>query len=66
VSTPPPDVEWFTPTTLADWLQLTKDYVYDQVQANQIPYHRFGRSLRFRRSEIEQWLEDSHRDEAVR
>lgn len=63
MSTPTDSSEWFTPTALADWLKLTKDYLYDQVQANQIPYHRFGRSLRFRRSEIEQWLEEQHRDE---
>ncbi len=49
---------WLTPDELADWLKLRKDWVYDTVQADKIPFHKFGRQLRFRHSEIQVWLQD--------
>lgn len=49
---------WLTPDELAAWLKLRKDWVYDTVQADKIPFHKFGRQLRFRHSEIQVWLDD--------
>ena len=51
--------EWMTVDELAAWLKLTREWIYDNVQANKMPYHRLGRQLRFRLSEVEKWLADS-------
>jgi excisionase family DNA binding protein len=50
---------WFTVEELAAWLKLSKEWIYDSVQGNSIPYHRLGRQLRFRLSDIEQWLKSA-------
>ena len=40
-----------TPDNVCALLKVTKDWLYDQVQARRIPHVRLGRHLRFRRSE---------------
>jgi excisionase family DNA binding protein len=43
---------------VADWWQVSKDWVYDCVQQNRIPYTRIGgRKLRFRKAEMVAYLE---------
>jgi excisionase family DNA binding protein len=41
-----------TPDEVCALLKVTKDWLYDQVQARQIPHVRLGLHLRFRRSEV--------------
>jgi excisionase family DNA binding protein len=41
-----------TPDDVCALLKVTKDWLYDQVQARRIPHVRLGRHLRFRRSEV--------------
>jgi excisionase family DNA binding protein len=38
-------------------LKITKDWLYDQVEARRIPHIRLGRQLRFRRSDLIAHLE---------
>ncbi len=42
--------------TLADYLGTPKSWLYDN--AHTIPHTRVGRMYRFRRAEIDQWLEN--------
>lgn len=42
---------------LADYLKLTKEFVYKKAEANEIPHIRVGNRLRFRKKDIEKWLE---------
>jgi excisionase family DNA binding protein len=44
--------ELMTPDDVCDLLKVTKDWLYDQVQARRIPYVRLGRHLRFRHAEV--------------
>jgi excisionase family DNA binding protein len=44
--------ELMTPDDVRDLLKVTKDWLYDQVQARRIPYIRLGRHLRFRHAEV--------------
>ncbi len=44
---------------LAEYLQVSSDWVYKQVKANAIPVTRAGKNLRFLRGEIEKWLRSS-------
>jgi excisionase family DNA binding protein len=45
------------------WFQVTKGWVYDEVEARRLPHLRLGRKhLRFRRPQLEQYLDTrSHR-----
>jgi excisionase family DNA binding protein len=46
-----------TPDQLCEFLQCSKDWLYEQVQAGRIPYVPIGRrSYRFRPEDIETWL----------
>ena len=43
---------------LCAWFKVSKDWVYDEVEANRLPYVRLGRRyLRFRRHELERYLD---------
>jgi excisionase family DNA binding protein len=47
----------FTVETLAEYLQLSKQWVYERVQFKEIPYMKVGKLLRFRKSAIDKWLD---------
>ena len=42
---------------VADFLRLSKDTVYRMVQSGKIPASKVGTQWRFRRDEVESWLE---------
>lgn len=42
---------------LAAYLNVSKAWVYDQIRNNEIPHSKLGKYLRFRRREIDRWLE---------
>ena len=47
----------FTVESLAYYLQVSKQWVYDRVHLNEIPYMKMGKFLRFRKSVIDKWLD---------
>ena len=57
-----PVKEWFTVNELAEWLQVSPNTVYKWRCTNTGPVgHCIGRHLRFRREDVEAWMEQ-HRD----
>jgi excisionase family DNA binding protein len=51
-----------TARELADYLGVAYDWVIDKWEAGEIPGFRLGhRTLRFRRSEIDAWMESKRR-----
>jgi excisionase family DNA binding protein len=46
-----------TAAIVADLLGLSPSYVRDLTRSGELPGFRIGRTLRYRRSEIEQWIE---------
>jgi excisionase family DNA binding protein len=46
---------------VAEYLQMSKSFINKSVLYSDIPVHRIGRSLRFRLSEIDQWVEGGAR-----
>jgi excisionase family DNA binding protein len=48
-----------TPDQLADLLGVSKSWVYEQAALKAIPYHKFGKYLRFRRSAIDRWIDSA-------
>jgi excisionase family DNA binding protein len=46
-----------TPEELAEWWNVSKDWIWDAVQAGRIPHTRIGtRTLRFRRADMIDYL----------
>jgi predicted DNA-binding transcriptional regulator AlpA len=52
------ELQLLDPDDVCALLKVTKDWLYDQVQAERIPYRRLNnRQLRFRPSEIRDYIE---------
>jgi len=48
----------FTVKTLAEYLTLpSRQSIYDKVRDNRIPHIKMGKLLRFKKSEIDKWLD---------
>lgn len=49
--------ELLTVEHVCAWFNVTRDWIYDEVEAGRLPYIRLGRrSLRFRRTELDHYL----------
>jgi excisionase family DNA binding protein len=73
-ATPAADLGLLTPNQLCELLQVRKSWVYDQVEQGKLPCLRLGKQLRFRRGDIDRYLDglaehqftaDRHRDSAT-
>ena len=51
---------------VADYLKLTEKTAYRLVAEGKIPGFKVGGSWRFRRSEIERWIDAQSKNETVR
>lgn len=51
------DDTWMKTKALEVYLDVTRDWIYDRVAQRDIPHTKIGRLLRFRKSEIDAWLE---------
>ena len=49
---------FLTPDDLAEFLAISKTTIYRLVAKRQLPFHKLGGSLRFRKDEIEKFLEN--------
>ncbi len=47
----------FTVETLAEYLQVSKQWIYERVQFKEIPHIKVRKLLRFRKSQIDNWLD---------
>ena len=56
---------FFTPEELADFLAISKATVYRLVGKRQLPFHKIGGVLRFRKEDIERYL-DTGRVEPIK
>jgi len=43
---------------LAQYLGVSTQWIYERVQLKEIPYIKVGKLLRFRKPDIDTWLED--------
>jgi len=51
------DLELLTPDQLCSLLQVTKSWLYDQVESGKFPCVRLGKQLRFRSKEVARYLD---------
>ncbi|MBW6491304.1 MAG: helix-turn-helix domain-containing protein [Lentimicrobium sp.] len=58
-----PEPEYLTIDQLRDYLPQNpaKQTVYQWVHFKQVPYHKRGKSVLFKRSEIDQWISETRR-----
>tara|TARA_B100000315_G_C14253928_1_gene441015 strand:- start:253 stop:564 length:312 start_codon:yes stop_codon:yes gene_type:complete len=54
----------FTVRSLAEYLSVSKQWVYERISLNEIPCYKIGKFPRFRKSAIDDWL-SSHKIPAV-
>jgi excisionase family DNA binding protein len=47
----------FTVVQLAEYLNVTDAWVYDRIRDNEIPHSRLGKYLRFKKRDIDKWIE---------
>lgn len=47
---------WLTAEEVAEHLGYSVRTIYDKVQRKEIPHQRIGRTLRFRRAEVDEWV----------
>ena len=50
---------FLTTREAADFLGLSLSTLYTWVSEKRIPFHRLGRALRFRLTELEDWLDEN-------
>ncbi len=55
---------WVDIAEVAAHLQVTKDSIYRWVDSKGFPAHRVGRLLRFRLSEVDEWVRTSGDDDS--
>ena len=49
---------FFDVVGLAKYLSLSKKWIYERTCRNMIPHLKIGGALRFRKSEIDTWLDE--------
>lgn len=53
----PEDDTIFTVSTLAEYLHVSDQWVYERVHLKEIPYIKMGKFPRFRKSEVDRWMD---------
>jgi len=48
--------EWLTADQAADYLHVSKSWIYKRTMNNQIPFHKPSKKLMFRRSELDTFI----------
>ncbi len=57
IPTPARPERFITVDDLADVLGVPPSWIYERTARGEIPFYRVGRYVRFRLSEVEDWLE---------
>jgi|TARA_B100001964_G_scaffold190023_1_gene211901 excisionase family DNA binding protein len=57
------DNSLLTVESLAAYLNVKKQWVYEKVHCNEIPYYKVGKYPRFKKEKIEDWLKKREKGE---
>jgi excisionase family DNA binding protein len=49
--------KWLTLEQIAEYLQMSTSSIYKMAQKGKIPAYKVGRQWRFRKEEIDKWIE---------
>lgn len=53
--------KWMTLKDLAEYLQFSKEKIYHLARSNSIPCYKIGSQWRFRKEEVDKWVEKKNR-----
>ena len=60
------ETHWLTLSEVAAYLKVKESHLRSLVFRNEIPFHKVGKLLRFKKSEIDSWMEQPTKErEAV-
>jgi excisionase family DNA binding protein len=51
----------FDVESLAQYITVKEQWIYEKVHNNEIPHYKVGKYLRFRKSKIDEWLKKMER-----
>lgn len=57
---------WMTLHEVAEYLQLSRDYIYRLAQSGEIPASKVGSRWRFRRERVDSWMDNMEADTEAR
>lgn len=49
--------KWLTLEQIAEYLQMSTSSIYKMAQAGKIPAYKIGRQWRFKKEEIDRWVQ---------
>jgi len=49
--------EYFNIRELAEYLSISKSSLYSKVSQRELPHYKIGHTVRFKKSEIDEWLQ---------
>ena len=61
-SGPPTENEFFNISKLSLYLNIKESTLYTKVQIGELPHYRIGRLIRFKKADIDRWLEEQRID----
>ena len=50
--------KWLTLEQIAEYLQMSTSSIYKMAQKGKIPAYKVGRQWRFKKEEIDKWIEE--------
>jgi len=56
--------KWLTLEQIAEYLQMSTSSIYKMAQTGKIPAYKVGRQWRFKKEEIDKWVERGRLQEA--
>jgi excisionase family DNA binding protein len=56
------DNQFLTVQEVSQYLHIKPATLYSKVGGGEIPYYKVGRLVRFKREDIDRWMEDHRRD----
>ena len=62
----PAEERWFSVDEIAEHLGVSKDTVYTWITAKGMPAHRMGRLWKFKRSQVDAWVESGSASDKAR
>ncbi len=48
----------FTVPELAEYIHMSRKWIYERTCRNEIPHYKIGGSVRFRKSQIDKWFNE--------
>ena len=56
------DNQFLTVQEVSEYLHIKPATLYSKVESGDIPHYKIGRLVRFKREDIDRWMEDYRRD----